>query len=181
MTYDLRRFFYRAVLCAALVLAASVGTVAQNCKKLTPAGAGLDDAAVINDCLRTRGFARLKGGTFLLYTPVVFPRNTQAAPVSGLRLTGRGADNTRLVVQSECDRPFPFTGDPDNPDQYQPAIQVVKSPAAELSGFELDLTNLRETCRYRSNYMVLINRSPASRVGEVHIKGSALGTPGYSS
>ena len=184
MTHQLTRFSYRLIVCAcwtALFLAASQSSLAQNCKKLIPAGAGLDDAAVINSCLQQKGFAKLKGGTFLLFSPIVFPRNTQAAPVSGVRLVGRGADVTRLVVQSDCTRPFPFTNDPENPNQYQSAIQVVRSPAAEVSGLELDLTNLRESCGYRSNYMIFINRSPNSRVGEVRVKGSPYGSPTYTS
>ncbi|MEW6125665.1 MAG: hypothetical protein AB1757_01265 [Acidobacteriota bacterium] len=144
---------------------------AQNCKKLTPAGDGLDDAAIINNCLQTRGFARLKGGNFLLYSPIVFPRSTPEKQVSGMALTGKGKDLTKLIVQSECSRPFATTQDGATT-TYQAVIQTVKSREAWLSGFEVDVSNLRQDCNINGNFIILINKSPASRVTEVRIKGS---------
>ncbi len=155
----------------------ATNSAAQNCKKLTPAGEGLDDAARINDCLQRKGFAKLKGGSFLLYSPIIFPRNTPEVQVSGISLTGRGKDVTKLVVQSECSTPFPVIND-SPPGQYQPVIQTVKSPEATLSGFELDVTNLRQDCGYYGNYLIFINKSRASKVTGVRLKGSAFGTIG---
>lgn len=187
MNHHLARSLFRVALCAcwaALCLlvfdASAAEALAQNCKKLTPAGPGLDAAAVINDCFQRKGFARLKAGTFLLYTPIVFPRTKADAPVSGAQLLGRGADVTRLVVQSECSKPFPFVDDGQQPAQHQTAIQVVKSPAAQLSGFELDLTNLRESCGYRGDHMITVNRSPNTRVSDVRVKGSRFGATDYT-
>src|SRR5262249_57499899 len=110
-TFSLNRLVCKALLYVCLGLFAHCLTqpiMAQNCKKLTPAGAGVDDAAPINDCLQRKGFAKLKGGTFLLYTPIVFPRTTPENPVSGVRLTGKGMDATRFVIQSDCVNHFPF-------------------------------------------------------------------------
>ncbi len=150
---------------------------AQNCKKLTPAGTGLDDAARINDCLQQKGFAKLKGGTFLLYSPIIFPRNTLETEVSGITLTGRGKETTRLVVQSECNSPFPIFTDTE-PGQYQWVIQTVKSPEATISGFELDVTGLRQDCGYLGNYLIFVNKSRAAKVSGVRIKGSPFGVAG---
>jgi len=144
--------------------------LAQNCKKLTPAGTGVDDAPQINDCMQRKGFAKLKGGTFLLYTPIVFPRNTPENPVSGVRFIGKGMDATKLVIQSDCVNHFPFVSE--QSPNYQSAIQVIKSPQAVVSGFELDLTNLRQDCNHTSNYMIAVNRSPNTQVTSVRIKGS---------
>ena len=160
------------------VLLLSPIAMAQNCKKLTPAGAGLDDAPQINDCLQRKGFAKLKGGTFLLYTPIVFPRNTPENPVSGVRLLGRGMDTTKLVIQSTCINHFPFVSEQER--SYQSAIQAIKSPQATISGFELDLTNLRQDCNHTSNYMISVNRSPNAQVSGVRIKGSPYGDVSYT-
>src|SRR5437588_12002733 len=80
---------------AVMLLALSLPALArgQNCKRLEPAGAGQDDAARINQCLATKGRARLTAGTFLLYSPVVFPGG-KATDVEGLLLTGKGMDAT---------------------------------------------------------------------------------------
>lgn len=154
-----------------MLMASASGTVAQNCKALRPAGAGLDDAATINECLRSKGIAKLKAGTFLLASPIVFPRDKPESPVSGVRLIGKGKDATRLVVQSQCNRPWPFVNDTP-PGQHQPIIQVVRSPAAEVRKLEIEVTNLRQDCGYLSNFMIVVNKSPGATVSGVRIKGS---------
>ncbi len=160
-------------LAVALVsLALTANASAQRCKALKPAGAGLDDAATINDCLRDQGIAKLKAGTFLLFSPIVFPRNKPDAPVGGVRLLGKSKDATRLVVQSECGRPWPFVEET-TPGQHQPIVQVVRSPRAEVRELEIDVTNLRQDCGTLSNFMVVVNKSPGSTVRGVRIKGSA--------
>src|SRR6185295_8350827 len=63
-----------AAMTAFIIAAFSVVARAQNCKKLEPAGPGLDDSARINECLATKGRAKLKAGTFLLFNHIVFPR-----------------------------------------------------------------------------------------------------------
>ncbi len=170
---SINRWVRKIVFCGLWSLFALVfipAAMAQNCKKLTPAGVGLDDAFQINDCLQRKGFAKLKGGTFLLYTPIVFPRNTPENPVSGVRLTGKDMDATKLVIQSDCVNHFPFVNE--QSPNYQSAIQVVRSPQALVSGLELDLTNLRQDCNHTSNYMIAVNRSPTSQVNGIRIKGS---------
>jgi len=163
-------------LAVALVLMASTLTAAaQSCRALKPAGEGLDDAATINDCLRNRGIAKLKAGTFLLAAPIVFPRDKAEAPVSGVRLLGKSKDATRLVVQSACSKPWPFVNDTP-PGQHQPIIQIVRSPQAEVHKLEIDVTNLRQDCGTLSNYMIVVNKSPGSTVSGVRIKGSAYGS-----
>ncbi|MGH9801601.1 MAG: hypothetical protein ACRD82_14655, partial [Blastocatellia bacterium] len=172
-TLFLRQLARKTIFCTLyifLALCLTQAAIAQNCKKLTSAGAGLDDAIQINDCLQRKGFAKLKGGTFLLYTPVVFPRNTPENPVSGVRLTGKGMEATKLLIQSDCLNHFPFVNE--QSPNYQSAIQVIKSPQATISGFELDLTNLRQDCNHTSNYMIAVNRSPNTQVNGVRIKGS---------
>src|SRR3982750_3089783 len=72
---------------------------AQNCKRLEPAGAGQDDAARINQCLATKGRAKLTAGTFLLHSPILFPGG-KTTDVDGVVLVGKGMDATRLVPQS---------------------------------------------------------------------------------
>lgn len=163
-----------------LTVAASQAALAQNCKKLTPAGVGLDDAPVINNCLERKGVAKLKAGTFLLASPIFFPRNRPETPVSGVRLIGKGAEQTKLVVQSACSQSFPLVDEETMPRQYQSPIQAVRSPAAILSGFELDVTNLREDCGYKSNYMITVSRSAGAQVTGVRVKGSPFGVSGYT-
>jgi hypothetical protein len=159
---------------AALLLVSHLTSASgQSCKALVPAGDGQDDAAAINDCLQRKGVAKLKAGTFLLYSPIVFPRSTQEAPLSGARLLGKGRDATRLVVQSECSKPWPSSDR-----QYQPAIQIIKSPESTLRGLEVDLTNLRQDCGPYGNYMVFVSKSPKTLVNDVRIKGSPYGVPG---
>jgi hypothetical protein len=159
----------------ALVMASQLtDAAAQSCKALVPAGNGQDDSAAINDCLQRKGVAKLKAGTFLLYSPIVFPRSTQGAPVSGARLLGKGKEATRLVVQSECSKLWPVNSDR----FYQPAIQIIKSPEATVRGLEVDLTNLRQDCGPYGSYMVVVNKSPKTQVSEVRIKGSPFGVPG---
>jgi hypothetical protein len=157
-----------------LIVSQLTNAAAQNCKALFPAGNGQDDSAAINDCLQRKGLAKLKAGAFLLYSPIVFPRASQAAPVSGARLLGKGKDATKLVVQSECNRTWPLASD----GQYEAAVQIVKSPEATLTGVELDLTNLRQDCGPYGNYMVLVNKSPKTQVSEIRIKGSRYGVVG---
>lgn len=159
---------------ALLMLCQAVQASGQSCKALLPAGNGQDDSAAINDCLQRKGVAKLKAGTFLLYSPIVFPRSSQEAPLSGARLLGKGKDATRLVVQSECNRLWPVSSDR----QYQPAVQIIKSPEAALRGLEIDLTNLRQDCGPYGNYMVFVSKSPKTLVNDVRIKGSPFGVPG---
>jgi hypothetical protein len=148
--------------------------LAQNCKALFPTGNGQDDSVVINECLQRKGVAKLKAGTFVLYSPIVFPRTSQEAPLSGARLAGKGKELTKLVVQSACDKLWPVTADR----QYQSAIQIVKSPEASLLGLELDLTSLRQDCGPYGNYMIVVNRSPKTQVSDVRIKGSRFSATG---
>ena len=71
-----RRVVHFFIHCVAVITLAVLWPVfahAQNCKRLEPAGAGQDDAARINQCLITKGRAKLTAGTFLLYGPIVFP------------------------------------------------------------------------------------------------------------
>src|SRR5436853_7810756 len=93
---------------AILLLALSLPVLArgQNCKRLAPAGAGQDDAARINQCLITKGRAKLTAGTFLLYGPIVFPGG-KTGDVDGIALIGKGVDATRLVPQSDCQNHWP--------------------------------------------------------------------------
>src|SRR5262245_32955119 len=157
----------RAIFISLLLMFSSASASAQNCKALFPAGNGQDDAATINDCLQRKGVAKLKPGTFLLYSPIVFPRKTQEVEVSGIRLIGKGKDATRLVAQSECSRPWDVGTDR----SYQPAIQAIKSPEAVISGFELDVTNLRQDCNYNGNYLVFVSKSPKTQVTGIRVKG----------
>jgi hypothetical protein len=153
---------------ALLMICLKTTVSAQSCKALFPAGNGQDDSVIINDCLQRKGVAKLKAGTFLLYSPIIFPRTSQEAPISGARLVGKGKELTKLVVQSECTKLWPVTSDR----QYEWAIQIVKSPEASLVGLELDLTNLRQSCGPFGNYMVFVNKSPGTQVSDVRIKGS---------
>lgn len=152
---------------------------AQNCKRLEPAGAGQDDAARINQCLATKGRAKLTAGTFLLSGPIVFPRDKGEA-LDGAVLVGKGTDATRLVPQSDCQAPWPFVSD-QTPGQYQGIIQAVRSPGAQVRGIEVDLINLRRDCGYSGNQTVIINRSPGAQMSLVRIKGSRYGDAGYTS
>src|SRR6476660_2145602 len=78
-----------------VLLSPSLGR-GQNCKRLEPAGAGQDDAARINQCLATKGRAKLTAGTFLLSRPIVFPGG-KTTGVDGIVLVGKGMDATHLV------------------------------------------------------------------------------------
>ncbi len=169
----------RIALVALIIAFIPTAVHAQKCKKLEPAGVGQDDSARINECLSSKGKAKLKEGTFLLYGPIIFPRNTSAADVSNAKLIGKGTDKTRLIVQSDCNLPWPFV-DEELPGRYQPAIQAVRSPKAEIRAFELDLGNLRKDCGYMGNYMVFVNRSPESRITQLRITGSRYAAPGYT-
>jgi hypothetical protein len=168
------RLLLRCAFVGLLMISWLTTASAQNCKALFPAGEGQDDSPAINDCLQRKGVAKLKAGTFLLYSPIVFPRNSPEAPVSGARLLGKGREATRLVPQSTCERRWPVNED----GQYQSAIQIVKSPETTLRGLEIDLTNLRQDCGPQGNYMVLVSKSPKTQVSEVRVKGSRFGVQG---
>lgn len=157
-----------------LMISPLTSASAQSCKGLSPAGNGQDDSAAINDCLQRKGVAKLTAGTFLLHAPIVFPRGSTEAPVSGARLLGKGRDATRLVVQSACNSLWPLNTE----GQYQSAVQVVKSPEAVVRGLEIDLTNLRQDCGPYGNYMVLVSKSAKTQVSDVRIKGSRFGAEG---
>jgi hypothetical protein len=166
---------------AIILLALSLPTLGrgQNCKRLEPAGPGQDDAPRINQCLATKGRAKLTAGTFLLYTPIAFPGG-KGTDVQGVTLVGKGADATRLVPQSDCRNHWPFA-DQQPPGQYQAVIQILRSPAASVRGLEIDLMNLRRDCGYAGNYAVIVNRSPGSAVSQVRVKGSRYGDIDYTS
>jgi hypothetical protein len=168
------RFITRLILVSLLISFCLTSAAAQNCKAIFPAGNGQDDAATINDCLQRKGVAKLKPGTFLLYSPIVFPRKTPEIAVSGIRLIGKGKDATRLVAQSTCSAPW----DVGTERTYQPAIQIIKSPEAVISGFELDISNLRQDCNYYGNYMIFVSKSPKSQVSGLRVKGSRFGVIG---
>ena len=109
---------------------------AQNCKRLEPAGAGQDDAARINQCLVTKGRVKLNAGTFLLYSPIVFPGG-KTSDLEGVALVGKGMEATRLVPQSDCQNHWPFVAE--TTPAYQSVIQIVRSPVASVRGVEIDL------------------------------------------
>ncbi|HXG67918.1 MAG TPA: right-handed parallel beta-helix repeat-containing protein [Blastocatellia bacterium] len=162
--------------CALVALLAAISpelAAAQGCNKIQPAGAGLNDAPKINECLLTKGKAKLKAGTFLLYTPIIFPRNASA------KLLGKGMDKTRLVVQSDCRTPWPLVA-AQQPGAYQPVIHALRSPGAVISNLEINVGNLRKDCGYIGNYTILINRSPGSQVSGVLISGSPYSARGYT-
>jgi len=175
-----RRF--QVVHCLAIIililLSPSLGR-AQNCKRLEPAGAGQDDAARINQCLATKGRAKLTAGTFLLYSPIVFPGG-KTTDVDGLVLVGKGMDATRLVPQSDCQNHWPFVTE-SLPNQYQAVIQIVRSSTAAVRGLEIDLVNMRRDCGYLGNNAVIVNKSPGSQVNLVRVKGSRYGDANYTS
>jgi hypothetical protein len=166
-----------AVILLVLVLPALVR--AQNCKRLEPAGAGQDDAARINQCLATKGRAKLTAGTFLLYSPIVFPGG-KTTDIDGVLLVGKGMGATRLVPQSDCHNHWPFVIE-QTPGQYQGVIQIGRSPGAAIRGVEIDLVNMRRDCGYIGNNAVIVNRSPGTQVGLVRIKGSRYGEADYTS
>src|SRR5436853_4012778 len=166
-----------AVILLALSLPALVR--AQNCKRLEPAGPGQDDAARINQCLATKGRAKLTAGTFLLYSPIIFPGG-KTTEVDGLVLVGKGMDATKLVPQSDCQTHWSFVNEP-SPGQYQGVIQIVRSPTAAVRGIEIDLVNMRRDCGYIGNQTVIVNRSPGSQVSTVRVKGSRYGDADYTS
>lgn len=173
---------HRVVHCVTVMLIAMLWPAlvcAQNCKRLEPAGAGQDDAARINQCLATKGRAKLTAGTFLLAGPIVFPGG-KATEVEGVVLVGKGMDATRLVPQSDCQNHWPFVGQT-TPGQYQPVVQVVRSPAAVVRGVEIDLVNMRRDCGYGGNVALVVNRSPGSQVSQVRVKGSRYGGADYTS
>jgi hypothetical protein len=172
--YKSAGLFAQLIFVALLMVCLNATASAQNCKALFPAGNGQDDSVAINDCLQRKGAAKLKAGTFLLYSPVIFPRTSQETPLSGARLVGKGKDATKLVVQSECNKLWPVTSDR----QYEWAIQIIKSPEASLVGLELDLTNLRQDCGAYGNYMIFVSKSPRTQVNDVRIKGSQFNATG---
>ncbi|HJQ23845.1 MAG TPA: hypothetical protein VKA60_07995 [Blastocatellia bacterium] len=166
---------------AILLLALSLPALArgQNCKRLAPAGPGQDDAARINQCLATKGRAKLTAGTFLLYDAIVFPGG-KMTDVSGVTLIGKGMDATRLVPQqADCQNHWPFVEQ--QPGQYKGVIQILRSPAAVVHGLEIDLVNLRRDCGYGSENAITVNRSPNSEVSQLRVKGSRYGDPDYTS
>ncbi|MFL6216427.1 MAG: hypothetical protein ACJ74J_21260 [Blastocatellia bacterium] len=163
----------------ALALLWPIFAEAQNCKRLEPAGAGQDDATRINQCLVTKGRAKLTAGTFLLYGPIVFPGG-KTGDVDGIALIGKGVDATRLVPQSDCQNHWPFVA-LTTPGQYQSVIQMVRSPVASVRGVEIDLVNMRRDCGYAGNHAILVNRSPNSQVSQVRVKGSRYGSADYTS
>lgn len=177
--HRLSAFVIHLIAVIALALLAPALAGAQNCKRLEPAGADQDDAARINQCLITKGRAKLTAGTFLLYGPIVFPGG-KTNDIDGIALVGKGADATRLVPQSDCRNHWPFVAET-TPGQYQPVIQIVRSPAASVRGVEIDLVNMRRDCGNAGNYAILINRSPNSQVGQVRVKGSRYGGADYTS
>jgi hypothetical protein len=152
---------------------------AQNCKRLEPAGAGQDDAARINQCLATKGRAKLTAGTFLLYRPIVFP-GSKTTEIDGLVLVGKGMDATRLAPQNGCQNHWPFVSEL-APGQYQGVIQIVRSSTAAVRGLEIDLTNMRRDCGYLGNEAVIVNKSPGAQINLVRIKGSRYGDADYTS
>src|SRR2546423_7564381 len=166
---------------AILLLALSLLVLArgQNCKRLAPAGPGQDDAARINQCLTTKGRAKLTAGTFLLYDTIVFPGG-KTTDVSGVTLIGKGMDATRLVPQqADCQNHWPFVEQ--QPGQYKGVIQILRSPAAVVHGLEIDLVNLRRDCGYGIENAITVNRSPGSEVSQVRVKGSRYGDADYTS
>jgi hypothetical protein len=173
---SINRFMAAAFIIAALFTAGR----AQNCKKLAPAGAGLDDAGRINQCLATKGRAKLKAGTFLLYGPVLFPRDKNGAEVSGVKLEGKGMDSTKLAVMFDCESPRSFVTQ-EAPGRYISPIQAVRSPAAAIINLELDVSRLRRDCGYLGTHQISVNRSPGSEVSGVRIKGSKYGSADYTS
>lgn len=162
-----------------LVLGLPAVARAQNCKRLAPAGAGQDDAKVINQCLATKGRAKLTAGTFLLYDAIVFP-SAKTTDIAGVTLVGKGMDATRLVPQQiDCQNHWPLIEQQSS--QYKGVIQILRSRAASVRGLEIDLSNLRRDCGYEGNSTIAVNRSPGSEVSQVRVKGSRYGDAGYTS
>jgi hypothetical protein len=149
------------------VLCAS-DTLAQNCDTLIPSGG--DDAININHCLSTQGRATLSGGyTFEIYQPI------QAIQIPGARLTGAGRASTRVLAKFSCgDSRFVVSG------SYKTPVEFRRSPNSVISGFHLDLEELRKSCGHQAGYAVVVNRSEGTQVTGLKITGSEYGTPDYT-
>ena len=143
---------------------------AQNCDALVPSGD--DDAIQINNCLNAVGRATLTANTFYIYQPIAAV-NLPA----GVRLTGAGKDSTRIYPQFVC-------GDPrfvDGTGTFRIPIEIRRTPNSFVSGFHLELDQLRKDCGHRGQDAIMINKSDGSQVTNVKITGSQYGQPGYSS
>ncbi len=142
-------------------------TYGQNCSNLTPNAAGqTDDAVNINDCLATVGYAILASGDFSIYQPIVFPQ------LSGKSLTGAGNTLTRIIAQYNSN--FISSGN------YLEPIKVLRAPSATLSGFHLDLSNLRKDFGYGGAYAIRVDKSASTQVTYVKITGSQASSSGYT-
>jgi hypothetical protein len=158
-----------------LILLSSGTARAQNCDMLTPVGGFGDDAIQINNCLTTSGHATLLGYTFNIYQPIRFPTKT-----SNISLTGAGSSSTKIVTQFTCGASTPFVDYTVTPAAYQPVIQVTKVTNATLNGFTLNLASLRKDCGYKSNFAIVVDKSPGTQVTSLKINGSQYGQPDYT-
>jgi hypothetical protein len=174
-----RSILLTLMLAAALVLPAGAQT--PNCSALVPGAGGADDAATINNCLASPGFATLTANTsanpFKLYQPIVFPQG------SGKRLTGAGNNDSGSVLQAQygCGQASAFVAG----GQYQIVIQALKTPNAVISNFKLDLRQLRKSCGNQGNYALRVGASTVdsaagTQVTGVRIVGSHYGDPDYT-
>jgi len=154
---------------------------AQNCSALVPGAGGTDDAATINNCLSTQGFATLTANTgsnpFRLYQPIIVPAGT------GRQLTGAGNTDSGSVLQAQysCGQSSAFVVS----GQYQYVIQALKTPNVVISNFKLDLSQLRKSCGNQGNYAIRVGASTldsaaGARVTGVRIVGSRYGDVDYT-
>lgn len=143
---------------------------AQNCSALLPSGG--DDAGIINACFASAGRATLAAGTFLIYQPI-----TAVGFDAGVSLVGAGKDLTKIYPQFACGAP----GFLDTSFAFKTVIEVRRSPNSTVSGFHLDLDQLRKDCGHGGNYAITVNKSGGTRVSDVKITGSRYNDPGYTS
>lgn len=176
------RLLAASALCTALLLGVTPPGWAQSCSALVPGTGGADDAATINGCLATSGFARLTANTsanpFRLRQPIVFPNNS-----TGVQLTGAGNTDTGSVLQAQysCGQSSPFVLD----GQYQNVILALKARNALISNFKLDLSQLRKSCGFKGNYAIrvggtTVDSAAGSQVTFVRIIGSQAIDPSYT-
>ncbi|MGB7922689.1 MAG: hypothetical protein WCF57_05535 [Pyrinomonadaceae bacterium] len=154
---------------ALFVLAVSGNSArAQNCDALVPSGG--DDAVQIINCFNSVGHATLTANTFYIYQPIAaisFP--------NGVRLIGAGKNLTKIYPQFTCGDPRFVSGG-----AYKIPVEIRRSPNSVVSGFHLDLDQLRKDCGHGAQDAVMINKSGGSQVTNMKITGSQYGQPGYT-
>lgn len=171
------------------------GTLAY-CKSYSPSVRG-DDAPAINACLDNVDCkcVQLQAATYRIRSPIVIksirmmdPKDPNATQkiLDNARILGASSGTSRSTLRVESGNcSFPGDSLDSTRQRYAPIIEVVRTLNVTLDGFDLDVSDLRESCAgvptRLGNFAIRFTPNvDGARITNLKVSGQRFGSAGYN-